>query len=293
MLKNSSKYLLNLAKKVTEIYKNAEGLEAIAIGASISKNQATEFSDIDIIIIYNKIPSDDFFDNAFKLNNGTDREIMNKSEAGCLEIYYVDGVECQFSHSLKGFYEEILTEILEKHSIEQMPHLIADGLQTVIPLYGENYINELKAKLNNYPEELSLKLIERYLRFGSFDELRYRFQKEDNIIWSKDVASIYVKRLLNALLGVNRKYIPGDFRKISSVIKALEHKPENFYERILNLYNNSPQDIIEDLFGLTKEVFVIVEEYAPEFDISKSKKLFHKPQKGFIIKKIETLPKKM
>jgi len=132
-MKNCSDYLLNLAKKVTEKYKEADGIKSIAIGASISKNQATQFSDIDIIMIYDRIPSDEFFDNAFKINNGTNREIMNKNESGCLEIYYVDGVECQFSHSLKGFYEEVVTEILEKHSIEQLPHLVADGLQTVVP----------------------------------------------------------------------------------------------------------------------------------------------------------------
>ncbi len=284
-MKNCTEYLLNLAKRVTKIYTDAEGIKSIAIGASVSKGQATEFSDIDIIMIYDKIPSDEFFDNAFKQNNGTDRQIMNKSESGCLEIYYVDGVECQFSHSLKDFYEHVLTEILEKNSTEPMPHLIADGMQTVIPLYGKDYIDEIKTKFSKYPEELALKITERYFRFGPFDELRYRFQKEDNIIWAKDVISIYVKRLLGTLLGVNRKYIPGDFRKISYVIEKLEHKPKNLYKRILNLYNQSPKDIIEDLFELTKEVFAIVEKYLPEFDISKTKELFFKPQKAFDVKK--------
>ncbi|MCD4817138.1 MAG: hypothetical protein K8S23_00425, partial [Candidatus Cloacimonetes bacterium] len=158
---------------------------------------------------------------------------------------------------------------------------IADGIQTVIPLYGEKYINEMKKSLSRYPEELALKLSERYLRFGPFDELRYRFQKEDNIIWAKDVISIYVKRLLGTLLGVNRKYMPGDFRKISYVIEKLEHKPENLYKRILELYNQSPKDIIEELFELIIDVFSIVEKYLPEFDISKKKELFLKPQKAF------------
>jgi len=283
-MKDCTEYVLELAKKVTNIYKESDGIKSIAIGASVSKGQATEFSDIDIIMIYDKIPTDEFFDDAFEKNLGKDRQIMNKSESGSLEIYYVDGVECQFSHSLKDFYEHILTELTEKKSTEPMVHLISDGLQTVIPLYGEDYINDLKSRLATFPKGLTEKLLDRYLRFGPFDELRYRFQKEDNIIWAKDVTSVYIKRLLATLLGVNKCYIPGDFRKICNVIDKLEIKPDNLFERILNLYNSSPKDIVEDLFELAQEVFEIVEKHLPEYDLSKTKELFLKPQKGFDIK---------
>ncbi|MCD4818048.1 MAG: nucleotidyltransferase domain-containing protein, partial [Candidatus Cloacimonetes bacterium] len=70
-MKNGTEYLLELAKRVTKIYTEAEGIKSIAIGASVSKGMATEFSDIDIIMIYDKIPTDEFFDNAFKINGGT------------------------------------------------------------------------------------------------------------------------------------------------------------------------------------------------------------------------------
>jgi len=282
-MKNCTEYLLNLAKKVTKVYTNFEGLKSIAIGASVSKNQATEFSDIDIIMIYDKLPPNDFFDNAFDENEGIKRNVMQGDESGCLEIYYVNGVECQFAHNLKDFYENILTEVLENYSIDPLHHLVADGMQTVIPIYGEDYTIEVKRRLSKFPKELSFKLIERYLRFGPFDELRYRFQKEDNIIWAKDVISIYVKRLLASLLAVNRKYIPGDFRKISSVIEKLHHKPEDLFKRILSLYNISPMNVLDELFKLTNEVFNIVEENLPEYDLSKTKERFFESQKGFEI----------
>jgi len=283
-MQNCTEYLLKLAEKVTSKYTKWEGIKAIAIGASISKNQATPFSDIDIMMIYDKIPTDEFLDKAFIENAGTARKIMNKSESGCLEIYYVDGVECQFSHSLKDFYEEVVIEVLEKYSIEPLMQLVADGFQTLIPVYGADYINEIKTKLKHYPEELAYNLAKRYLRFGPFDELRYRFQKEDNIIWNRDVISIFVKRLLSSLLAVNRKYIPGDFRKIKPVIEEMKYKPDELYNRILKLHTNRPDEVIEDLYNLTSEVFELVKIHLPEFDISRVEEIFHEPQKGFEVK---------
>jgi len=285
-MQNCTEYLLELGKKVTSKYTEWEGTKAIALGASISKNQATNFSDIDIMMIYDEIPSDEFMDQVFKENGGTNRKILNKSENGCLELYYVNGVECQFSHSLKDFYEEVVVEVLEKHSIEPMIQLVADGFQTVIPLYGVEYINGIKAKLKEYPEELALKLAERYLRFGPYDELRYRFQKEDNIIWNRDVISIFIKRILSTLLAVNRKYIPGDFRKIKPVIEDLQFKPDDLYHRIMKLYTKKPIEVIEDLYNLTIEVIELVKIHLPEFDLSKVEKIFHEPQKGFEVKKL-------
>jgi len=208
-MENYTKRLFQLVKKVTEVYKKAEGLKAMAVGASVSKDQATEYSDLDIIMIYDTLPEDEFFEKAFLSNKGKDRNIMNKSDDGMLETYYVNNVECQFSHTHFSFYEDVIKQ-LQDESLEKVPHLIGDGFLTVIPLYGEEYINDVKERLQNFPAGLRLKMVERYLRFGPFDELRYRFQKEDNIIWNTDVLSIFVKRLLCSLLAVNRKYIPGD-----------------------------------------------------------------------------------
>ncbi len=273
-MKNTSKELLNLAKQVTEIYTTFDGLKAIAIGASISKGQATEFSDIDTIMIWDKIPSDEMLDKAFEHNKGIDRTFMNKSEHGCLELYHVNGTEVQLSHAKPDFYEAVIHEIIENKSMEPLYHLVADGFKTVIPLFGEGYINSVKERLADYPEELAVKTVEKFMRFGSFNELKYRFQKEDNIIWTTDVKSILIKRVIGVLLGVNRMYIPGDFRKIRNVTDAFKIKPENLYSRILKIMSNPGKDILDDLYSLIVETFAIVEEHLPELDISETKSMF-------------------
>jgi len=277
-MRNCTKQLLEMVKQITEVYKNADGLKAIAVGASISKDQATEYSDLDIIMIYDTLPDENFLKEAYKINKGYNRKIMDRSETAVLEIYYLNNVECQFSHALYNFYEDVVKQIREDISLEQLPQLIADGFLTVIPLHGKEYINDVKERLSKFPEEMTLKMVERYLRFGPFDELRYRFQKEDNIIWSTDVISVYQKRLICTLLGVNKMYIPGDFRKISYVIEKMKIKPDNFYNRILEIYSEPPVKILDKLYDLTREVVQITEEHVPDFDSEKFNKVFNESQ---------------
>lgn len=276
-MENYTEKLFGLAKQVTEVYKRSDGLKAMAVGASVSKGQATRYSDLDIIMIWDELPEESFFEKACAENGGEKRYIHNKSEKGLLEIYYVKNVECQFSHQHYSFYEDVIKQ-LQDESLEKVPHLVGDGFLTVKPLYGEDYIKSVKARLSKFPEGLRMKMVERYLRFGSFDELRYRFQKENNIIWNTDVISIYVKRLLGTLLGLNRMYMPGDFRKVDYIINKMKIKPAELYQRILNLYSGKPAMILDELNDLTLEVFDLVEEHLPDFEIAELRKKFLEPE---------------
>ena len=276
-MENYTEKLYGLVKQVTEVYKQADGLKAMAVGASVSKDRATRYSDLDIIMIWDELPEKSFFEKAYHENGGERRYIHSKSENGMLEIYYVKNVECQFSHQHFSFYEDIVKQ-LQAESLEKIPHLIGDGFLTVKPLYGEDYIQSVKDRLSQFPEGLRKKMVERYLRFGPFDELRYRFQKTENIIWNTDVISIYVKRLLSALLGLNRMYIPGDFRKVDYLINKMKHKPENLYQRILDLYSGRPVEILDKLYELTREVFDLVEKHLPEFAIAEVRAKFMEPE---------------
>ncbi len=130
---NYTEKLFGLVKQVTEYYKKAPGLKAMASGASVSKDQATKYSDLDIIMIYDELPDESFFEEACSANGGERRYIHSKSDTGMLEIYYVKNVECQFSHSLASFYEDVIKQ-LQEESLEKVPHLIGDGFLTVKPL---------------------------------------------------------------------------------------------------------------------------------------------------------------
>ncbi len=277
-MKNYTKQLRNLLEEVTTIYKDFDGLKAIGAGASIGKNEATEYSDCDIIMIYDKLPDDDFLDKAFAHNKAERRHFLHKSKESIVEIYYVNGVECQFSHALEGFYDLIIKEVKENFSTEKMPQLIADGFQYVDPIYGHNTINRIKKEFNEFPKGLELKILKRFCKFGHFDELRYRFQKEDNFIWISKVCNFFAQNLIVILLGVNKKYIPGDFRKIKSLIDRMEFKPNNLYQRLAALYQKDPISQIDNLHSLCLEVFELVEKHCPEFDMKPVRAQFNTPQ---------------
>ncbi|MBN2788695.1 MAG: nucleotidyltransferase domain-containing protein [Candidatus Delongbacteria bacterium] len=268
-MKNCTEELLKLIKKITKVYSEREEIKAIAVTGSVSRGNATEYSDTDIVLIYNKLPPDDFFTEAFKINRGENREIFGKDEDGMAEQYYVDGVEYQFAHGLPKYYDETFDKLLNEYSIDPTHQHIADSFGDILPIYGEEYINSLKSRLKDFPEELQIKLVERYLRFGPFDELKYRFQKKENIIWTTDVLSIYVKRIIATLLGVNKKFIPYDFRKIERVIDGLEHKPDDLYNRIHRLFEFPRINALDDLYKLKMETIEIVEKNLPRFDTAK------------------------
>ena len=199
---------------------------------------------------------------------------MSEDEEGFLDTYRVKGVECQFAHGLVGWYENLLKEVLENVSTNRVYHLVMSGIQDALPLYGEEYINEMKSRISEYPKDLSIALVNEHLKFPPMDELRYRTMKEDNRLRYYDILTKVTTAIMGVLIGLNRMYMPRNFEKMQSLVDRFDVKPENLYERLNSLFTQKKEAALAELDKLILELAQIVENRLPEVDVDGFRKSY-------------------
>src|SRR5438045_1229297 len=102
----ASQYLLVLAKKDAQAYTVLPGIKAIIVTGSVAQGLSDFYSDIDMIVYYETLPSEAELLAASQKNSGVDRkQLAERGEEECMEAYYVNGVQCQVASTTIAAWE--------------------------------------------------------------------------------------------------------------------------------------------------------------------------------------------
>lgn len=262
-----NEYLLNMAVRNAGTYSKNPDVKAVVVVGSVGTQRATRYSDIDTVLFYETLPDRKMLEEAMKRNKGESWQILSEDKEGFLDTYRVKGVECQFSHGLMSWYEDVLKEVLEKYSTDRVHHVVVSGLQNAMPLCGEAFINQMKARIAQYPRQLSVALVNAHLKFPPIDELRYRTMREDNKLRYYEILTKIATNMLGIFVGLNKMYMPRHFGKMKLLIERFEVKPQNLYERLNDLFSQKREATMVKINKLILETVDIVEADLPEVDV--------------------------
>lgn len=101
-MNQASQYLLELAKQKIQPYIANPQARAAMITGSTAKGQADFYSDVEMFIYYDQLPSKEQLQFARQQNKGSQpiRTIDDRSAGWFGEFYYIDGVEFQIGNKL-------------------------------------------------------------------------------------------------------------------------------------------------------------------------------------------------
>src|SRR5689334_9801464 len=112
---DTSRYLLALAQRNAQVYASHPNTRAIIVTGSVAEGVSDFYSDLDMIIYYNKLPSEEELFRAYQQNQGVERRPLGeRSEEEAGESYKVHGVECQFGHTTIAAWERDIATVLEQ-----------------------------------------------------------------------------------------------------------------------------------------------------------------------------------
>jgi hypothetical protein len=119
-MNDRSQYLLELAKRNVLAYIANPKTKAAMVAGSVAEGLCDEYSDCDISIYYDELPSEEELQLARQQNQGSERLwiLGDRSEGGFAESYIVNGVECQFGHVTIAQWEQDISSILEGSDIQ-------------------------------------------------------------------------------------------------------------------------------------------------------------------------------
>ncbi|MBE9168511.1 hypothetical protein IQ238_13660 [Pleurocapsales cyanobacterium LEGE 06147] len=271
-MNEDSQYLLKIARQVAKTYGAHPQAKAAMVTGSVAEGMCDRYSDIDMSIYYEKLPSQEELETARQQNQGSERIwiLGDRNQGGFAEAYFVNGVECQVGHVTIATWERDMATVLEQLDITSWVQKALSGLLICIPLHGEELIQKWKTEAANYPDALARATIEKHLQFFSIWGLPADyFITRDATLFKYQILVEAAQNILGVLAGLNRLYYSTfQFKRMSRFIEQMNIAPKNLSARLDNLFHAQSPTTANQLKEIVQEIVNLVELHVPQIDTS-------------------------
>jgi predicted nucleotidyltransferase len=266
-----TQYLLELVKHNVKAYIANPKMKAVMVTGSVAEGLCDEYSDCDVMLYYDELPSEEELNLARQQNQGSELiEILGDRHEGAFgETFRMNGVECQFAHATIAQWEKEISSILEEFDVQSPIMKGMSGIVISIPLYGETLIQQWKAKVANYPDGLAQTMVEHYLKFFPIWGMQEKLARRDTTLWYYQILVESAQNLLGVLSGLNRLYYSTfQFKRMGKFIEQMSIAPMNLTSRLESLFRAEPHVAANQIEQLVRETLDLVDTYMPQVDTS-------------------------
>jgi hypothetical protein len=262
-------YLTALARRGAAVFVARTHPQAILLTGSVTEGESDHYSDLDVILYYDELPSDEALAAAQAELGGADRVVFGpRTEMDLGEQYLVDGVACQFAHTTVAAWEDEMASVLERLDVASPIQKALGGMRDAIPLHGDEHITRWQDRVRAYPDTLARAMVEHYSAFYPIWYLAPRLATRDATIWLVDSFVESSRNLLGVLAGLNHVYYtPFQFKRMRRFVEQLALAPDHLADRLESLFVDDHVAAAYDLEALVGETVALAQRRMPEANI--------------------------
>lgn len=263
-----AKWRLDLAKKMAAAYAETPKTRVVMVAGSTGRGTADAYSDIEIDVYYDEAPTE-----------GERAAAVGRCGAELLGIAH-DEVEWEERMSFGGFpaatstflvstMERFLEQVVDRCDSDPEAQMRLYSVLNAVPVVGEDVSDRWRDKASSYPDGLVDVVLEENLHFVRlFRHANVMIARNDTLALTDGILDVQ-KRILRALLGLNRIYlsIPDPIKRLDEIVGQLRLKPENLGERLRAILRAEGREAIDPLWELVDDVFDLVVEQGVDFDV--------------------------
>lgn len=282
-INEASQYLLTLGERNAQAYASLPSTRAIIITGSASEGVSDFYSDLDMIVYHDTLPSEEALLAACQQNQGEGRRLYGgRGEEECMEVYMVHGIECQVAHTTIAAWERDIALVLEQLDITSPIQKALSGMHEAIPLYGESLIRQWQTRLANYPDTLAEAMVKHNLTFSPLWVLQERLATRDATVWHYQMLVDTAYHLLGVLAGLNHLYYSSfQFKRMHRFVAQMSIAPTNFADRLEFLFHADLASTATQLKELVQEIVALVEQHMPHIDTSHAHMMLEWPEQAW------------
>jgi predicted nucleotidyltransferase len=270
-----TQYLLELVRRNVKPYIANPKTKAVMVTGSVAEGRCDEYSDCDVMLYYEELPSNDELHAARQQNPGAELiEFLGDRQSGAFgETFRVQGVECQFAHTAIAQWEAEMATVLEKFEIQPGIMKMLHGTLVGMPLYGEALIQQWKDKIAKYPDQLAQAMVEHHLKFFALWSMQSKLARRDATLWYYQILVEAAQNILGVLSGLNRLYFSTfQFKRMGTFIEQMDITPQNLALRLEGLFYQEASIAALHLEALVQETVALVETHMPQVNTAFAKR---------------------
>lgn len=265
-----SAQLFEKAKEIVNSIVIDKKIRIIFVAGSVGRAIADNYSDLELFIIWNNGTTSELRNKILKnLNHKVLIEELDEGDGEWVKSILTNTLKIDIYHWEEGFIDKLYEDVIGNFNSAIYKQLSISSILDNKAIYGEEYLNLLKKRFNNYPEELAIGSIKEYAFFESWS-LRYALLERNDYVALLNLVTETTLQILKLLFALNKTYLRShNFKWIDYQINLLNIKPNNLKERLKFVTSNINQEGIDELDKLLRDSLNLVQNAKPEIGISK------------------------
>jgi hypothetical protein len=280
-MNEASRWRLELARRIAPGYSDNPKVSVVVVAGSVGRSTADRFSDIEIDVYWHEPATDEDRKRPIERANGEIKIFWpySEDEEEWGEEYTVEGVSIGISSFLVSTMDRFLADVVDGGDTAVLKQMRIAAVQHSIPLYGSEQVARWREKAAGYSDKLARAMVAQQLdpeELGIW-YVRHMLVARDDLLMLYDIFCQMERRILGALLGLNRIYLahPG-FKWLNETAAAMKIAPADVGHRLKQVFLLSPEAGVAELHSLLEETIRLAETHLPGIDLTTSRELIRR-----------------
>ena len=248
-----------LADRVFATFRRHTRPDAALLAGSVAGGATDEHSDVDLLLYYEVLPSDEAIAAAREELGGADlKTIAPRSEAGVIEQFDVDGVPCQVGHIAFADVEGDIRRLVADLDPDPFALKAVGGLHDGLALHGAATIERWRSEAR-YGDDLQRAVVARHWKIPPLARMHDHVAARDAELWRRQMLVEAAFDLLAVLAAANRVWFSSfQLKRTRKLVGRLEAAPPELAERLESLHLLDARAAADELERLTRETEAIL-----------------------------------
>jgi len=263
VLENANVNLMNrcrhsLCQEIVQYLANLEGVDAIILGGSVAAGTADEYSDIEIGIYWEILPSIEWLENFIQKTFQVKPIRMSELSSINLTLspfWYQDYI-VDMKHQKTSSVSQTIENLANSSIINHHEQLMLEVIQNCIVFSGFELINNWKSRLI-YPDALAQEIINSNLDLLQIDQLLLLSENDCLSLFYSNLAAFH-STILEILLAINKRYTRGDSKWQQKRLSELQLVIKDCNKQIVNHYLVDPLHVFPDIHNFLLQLLELL-----------------------------------
>ena len=257
-----AQWRFEMARDLGDRLERYSGIQAMLVGGSVARGYADAYSDIELLLFWDHAPDPEL---RRTIRRDLHAELRYPAfDPGHGSALIIGGVPVDLWNLTVAGQEADNDAVLHDYSIDLVASNRLDTVRTGIPLHGADLIHEWQRRVEGYPDELAVRMLQAYLPHFHLRQLNLAARRDNPTAYYHTLTDIQCSLFL-VLLALNKSYFP-TFKWIYQRLAELPIGPREVASRLLQMFAEPPLRAAAQLRDALAETLAIVEAQYPQLD---------------------------
>jgi len=266
---NPTEHLQALARRIGDVVVEEIAPRSVLLTGSAATGEADFYSDIDLLVYCDELPTEDRIGVVIDRLGGEDRRhIYPRTEDEHGESFELGGIQAQLAFVTVRCADAEVERVLAGEELESPLQKAVEGILDGIPLHGPELIEHWGKRAADYPDSLRRAMIERHWRFFPLWYTERRLAARDTYLWRRQILVKAAFDLLAVLSALNRLYFAAfEPKRLRKLTARMTIAPPELADRLERLFELESEEAARELERLVDETQALVQAELPDLEL--------------------------